>query len=511
MLKFRWILLLIICLEFCFPQIVIANQDKLSSERLAQWNLHYASYLIDIGKYLEALDAYNTAYEVTSYRKTKLKALLYKANLLATFLDAEHDALKVYNRIIKEYPEGKQIALYRKGLLLFDMRKWHDAIKVLSLYLKEYPKGDFRFQAEVLLEKAKKAIPPPPPPPAKKPKTPKIRVLLYRKVKKITIKAKRIVINKHVISNNYISCFYNNGLYCTDVPNAISYKITAQSPIEVSANGVRKKVRGDIILLPKTGHIMVINVLDIEKYLWAVVPSESYPSWPLETLKAQAVASRTYAFYQILHRKNWEYDVVDNEGDQAYKGITRERSKTTKAVQQTVGLILVEKNRPILAMYTANSGGYTADASYIFNLYKAYLVAHPDPLSLKGKMAYWRKRFSIRQVERLLNRIGLDVQGLENIVPVEKGPSNRIIKVKIIAHQGSNIYRTSTILKRALRLPDILFSIKKVNGNFIFEGRGWGHGVGYSQWGAAELGRKGYTFQQILKFYYPHTKLKKVW
>ena len=117
------------------PTITLAQEDTLSAERLAQWNINYASYLIDVGKYLEALDAYNTAYEVTAYRQTKLKALLYKANLLATFLDAEEEALNIYEKIIKEYPEGEEIALYRKGLLLFETRRFKDAVMTLELYL----------------------------------------------------------------------------------------------------------------------------------------------------------------------------------------------------------------------------------------------------------------------------------------------------------------------------------------------------------------------------------------
>ena len=504
----RWVLIFVLIIDIFLFGILQADEDRLSAERFAQWNLNYASYLIDVGKYLEALDAYNTAYEVTTYRKTKFRALLYKANLLATFLDAKEEALKIYDQIIKKYPEGEEIALYRKGLLLFDMEKWQDAIKVLSTYLQKYPQGRFSFQAEVLLEKAKKTIPPPPPPPTKKPK---VRVLLYRKVNRVIISGKNLTINGHSLGQKYLICYYKQGVVCANYPSALSYTITASTPLEITAKKRKKKVRGSILLLAKERSLMVINIVDIEKYLWGVVPSESYPSWPLETLKAQAVASRTYAFYQILHRKNWDYDLVDNEGDQAYKGVERETPRTTRAVQETEGLVLVEKNRPILAMYTANSGGYTADAGCIFQLYKSYLIAHPDPFSLKGKMAYWEKTFSKKEIENSLRRIGLNIKGLQDIIPVEKGPSGRIVKVKIIARQGTGIYRTRTILRRALKLPEILFFIKKKGNFFIFEGRGWGHGVGYSQWGAAELGKKGYTFKQILQFYYPGTELKKMW
>ncbi|MDZ7697877.1 MAG: SpoIID/LytB domain-containing protein [Deltaproteobacteria bacterium] len=260
----------------------------------------------------------------------------------------------------------------------------------------------------------------------------------------------------------------------------------------------------------KSGKLYIINFVDIEDYLRSVVPSESYASWPIETLKAQAVAARTYAYYQARHREDWSYDLVDNAGDQAYKGINREHPKTSKAVKATAGKILTYEDKPILAMYSANSGGHTADAGSIFSLAKPYLVAHPDPESLKGKMARWTKTYSVSEVEAGLNRRGIKVKGLERIEPAETGPSGRIVKVRVIARSGSKVLRTRTTLRRALNLPEILLTIQRNDGQFIFDGRGWGHGVGYSQWGSAILGKEKH-YDQILRFYYPNAVLEKKW
>ncbi len=499
-----FIVVTLACVLFALPVFAKLDQETLASQRLAQWNINYASYLIDVGKYLDALDAYNTAFEVTPFKRTKLKVLLYKANLLATFLDAEKEAIDIYNTIIAKYPKGEEVALYKKGLLLFDMEKYKDAVKDLSLYLKKYPQGRYRFQVEVLIEQAKKAVPPPPPPVVVKKKAPLVRVLLYRKAREVLLRASDMRINGRPVKSSEVRITRG------EVKDKV--EVVARSPIKVIVGSkYSKRVRGKIVLKLKKGYMRVINVLDIESYLWGVVPSESYPSWPLETLKAQAVASRTYAYYQTLHRKNWDYDLVDNEGDQAYKGIDRETKKTTKAVNETRGEILMEGNRPILAMYTANSGGYTADAGYIFKLDKRYLVAKPDPLSLKGKMSRWKREYSMEEIERRLRKIGLPLQGLERIVPAEKSPSGRIVKVKIVAENYTKVYRTRTTLGRALRLPEILFSIEKKGDQIIFRGKGWGHGVGYSQWGSAEMGMRGYNYREILKFYYPTTRLVKLW
>ncbi|HDZ91791.1 MAG TPA: SpoIID/LytB domain-containing protein, partial [Deltaproteobacteria bacterium] len=250
--------------------------------------------------------------------------------------------------------------------------------------------------------------------------------------------------------------------------------------------------------------------VDMEDYLKSVVPSESYSSWPLQTLKAQAVASRTYAYYQLLHRKDWDYDLVDDQGDQAYKGIERERPRSTRAVNETRGMVLTYENRPILAMYSANSGGYTADAMSVFSLSKPYLIAHPDPESLKGKMARWTRKFTVKEVEAALKRRGIKVNGLKRIEAEEKGPSGRIVKVRVVSRSGSKVLRTRTTLRRALRLPEILLDIERTGDRFIFRGRGWGHGVGYSQWGSAILG-KTTTYDKILRFYYPNATLTKKW
>ncbi len=490
-----------------FSSFLYGSVDKqtLALQKLAQWNINYASYLIDVGKYLDALDAYNTAYEVTPFKKTKLQVLLYKANLLATFLDAEEEALKIYNFIISQYPDGKEIALYKKGLLLFDMEKYKEAASVLSTYLKEFPGGKFRFQAEVLFEKAKTAVAPSVPYGLKVLKSPPmVRVLLNRKTRKVILEGNTLLVNGTSSLLKRLVVTYKDIL-------SGKYVIKSSSPIKVIAGKYSKRVRGDIILKPKKGRIYVLNVLDIETYLWGVVPAESYPSWPLETLKAQAVASRTYAYYQVLHRKNWAYDLVDNEGDQAYKGVDRETPLTTKAVNETRGEVLIEGNRPILAMFTANSGGYTADASFVFKLNKNYLVAKPDPLSLKGKMANWKRSFSASDIENRLRKIGLPIKGLRDIIPVMKGPSGRIIKVKIVADNFSKVYRARSTVSRALRLPEILFSIEKVGDKYVFKGHGWGHGVGYSQWGSAEMGKRGYFYKKILNFYYSPAKLVKLW
>ena len=485
------------------------SQSRLEKERLARWHINYAGYLIDVGKYMQALESYDTAIELSTYTNTKLDALLGKATLLYTFLDAPEEAINIYRYIRKKFPKARELAYFREGLILFSLNRQKEAKAVLEEYLRKYPFGRFRFQAEAILQKIKKKLIPPVKPP--KIMRPNLRVRICKGVRGATIKGTFVCV-KGIGCNNILRLRAFNGNILLNDTTVSKRELVFESdkPMEVSCGSKRKKLRGKIVAKLKKGTLLIINLIDIEDYLLSVVPSESYSSWPLETLKAQAICARTYAYYQYLHRKDWEYDLVDDEGDQAYKGVTVETPRTTRAVRETIGLVLTYKNRPILAMYTANSGGITADARAIFDLYKPYLVAKPDPASLRGKMARWEKRFSIRDVERAFRKIGLNIRGLVDIRPAQIGPSGRIIKIKLVFRDGVQIFRTRTTLKRALGLPEILLKITKQNDTFIFNGKGWGHGVGYSQWGSAYMG-KTKDYRAILRFYYPATRVKKLW
>lgn len=517
--RLRWLPLALGMVIVCHVSAAGA-QENLAREQEARYDLNYASYLIEVGKYMEALENYETALELTARTNTKIDALLAKATLLSTFLDAPEEALKVYRQVYREYPKAAELARYREGLLLYELKRPEPAKQAIQGYLEKYPQGKFRFQAEALWEQIKKMAPPPdikPPdakPPGQKPpmvESPVLRVRLCKTSGAVTIKGTSVCADGLGCKKQFRVARSQGQIRIDDRSTGKKHIFfEGKTPLGVQCGKEFKAVRGKVLAKLKSGRLYMINFVDIEDYLQSVVPSESYASWPLETLKAQAVAARTYAYYQARHREDWSYDLVDDAGDQAYKGITREHPKTTQAVRATAGKILTYDGKPILAMYSANSGGHTADAGSIFSLAKPYLVAHPDPKSLKGKMARWTKTYSVREVEAGLNRRGIKVRGLERIEPAEKGPSGRIVKVKVVASNESKVLRTRTTLRRALNLPEILLEIRRNNGQFIFDGRGWGHGVGYSQWGSAILGKEK-TYDQILSFYYPNARLQKKW
>ena len=162
-------------------------------------------------------------------------------------------------------------------------------------------------------------------------------------------------------------------------------------------------------------------------------------------------------------------------------------------------------------MFSANSGGYTADAKAVFDLSKPYLVAREDPASLHGSMAQWTRKFSVTQVVSALAKINIKADGLTAIEAAQRGPSGRIIKVRLVFANGKHkVLRNRPTLRRALDLPEILHDIDKEGDTFIFHGHGWGHGIGYSQWGSAHMGKEK-NYREILAFYYGGVKQDKLW
>lgn len=513
----------------CFLVLLSLNQVQaqegdmdLLREQVARYDLNHASYLIEVGKYMEALENYDSAFEMTARDKTKIEALLGKATLLSTFLDAPEESLDVYRKLYATFPEARELARYREGLLLFHLERAQEAQKVIREYLQIYPDGRFRFQAEALLEQIRIEEPPPPPPeppplppepppPPRDLEAPEIRVRMCRSVAQLTVEGSSVCAPGIGCSDRFQVDVRNNQIRINN--SAIRESETtfeSEKPIWAQCGNKKKQVRGKLVVKIKDGALMLFNHVDMEEYLFSVVPSESYASWPLDTLKAQAVAARTYAYYQIQHRKTWDFDVVDDEGDQAYKGIERETARTTQAVKETRGQLMMHQGKPILAMYSANSGGHTADAGAIFNLSKPYLKAQPDPESLKGKMARWTRKHSVSEVESGLNNRGVKVTGLQRIEAAELCPSGRITRIRVVGTSGAVVVRTRTTLGRAFKLPEILLEIKRENGQFVFDGRGWGHGVGYSQWGSAIQGKTS-SYDEILAFYYPSASLEKKW
>lgn len=500
-----------------------SNSANVSDILFARQSIAEGKYYVEVGKYLDALEFFETALESTVNKYIVADALLQKATLFAHYMDKPEEAAKIYEEIFRKFPDLPQgeTALYKLALLYNDFGDEKKALEYFKLYLQYYPFGRFRYTASFFVERyTKKPLVSPKKefelPPVNIKGAPDIRVRLF-KGKSAKIKGNILVKDssgKLILNTNGVVSISLSGKMV--ILNGRQF----YSPVYIYPNSsylyLLKKdgyrgYRGYFKIFVSKDKLYVINILNIEDYLKSVVTSESPSSWPLETLKAQAIAARTYALYQKLHREDWSYDVVDNEGDQAYNGIKNETKKGVRAVLETAGLVLTYRNRPILSFFTASTGWYIDDPKYIFGTGYPYMRAKPDPYSAKEKMGRWTKKITLNEIESYLRRKGVNIGTIYSISPYKTTPGGRVVKVKINHSGGTKVLRTYTTVRRAAKLYDILFSIQQVGNSIVFKGGGFGHGVGYSQWGGKALGEAGKRFDEILNFYYEGSVIKKMW
>ncbi len=267
--------------------------------------------------------------------------------------------------------------------------------------------------------------------------------------------------------------------------------------------------RGELIILANDDkkNITIVNDIDLEKYLLSVVPSEMPSSWHKEVLKAQTVAARSYTLGYLGRRKNKGYDLESGVEDQVYLGVSSEKSSTSKAVKETQGVILVDKdNNPLIALYHSSGGGYTDS---IENLWDEKPSEHIQPrpdYDDNSPHFKWYKKFSISEINKQLK--SLEVGEIKDIIPLSKSVSNRITWLKIVGTNGETLIRGEEF-RKFLKLPSSKFNISVEKTHVRFAGRGYGHGLGLSQWGAKTLADKRFTYDQILNHYYSGARLVK--
>ncbi|EGJ28864.1 SpoIID/LytB domain-containing protein [Moorena sp. SIO3A5] len=263
--------------------------------------------------------------------------------------------------------------------------------------------------------------------------------------------------------------------------------------------------RGRTRLVSSDNKLTAVNHVDLEHYLYSVIGAEMSPSWPIEALKAQAVAARSYVLHQRSKSKSDIYDVGDTQRWQVYKGLNSETVTTHQAVNATAGQIMTYGNKVILAVFHAASGGHTENVEDIWwSEPIPYLQGVPD--YDQGTPVYqWTKTFSASQLSQKIPGVG----NIIAMTPVERTPRGRVITLKV---EGSR--NTKTIkgkeLRKILGLKSRLFTVSKTENGFQFNGRGYGHGLGLSQWGAYNLSRRGLNYLQILSHYYSSAQLSQM-
>lgn len=277
--------------------------------------------------------------------------------------------------------------------------------------------------------------------------------------------------------------------------------------------------RGAMEALVYAGQPLLINVVPMNDYLYGVLGAEMPLSWPMEALKAQAVASRTYALYHTFYRGPNDptpWDVGDTQDSQVYRGTSRESPRAYEAVRLTDREVLVYtgpdpnyQGKLIDAVFHSTSPGRTFNAEDVWSSYRPYLRARDDALFSQISPRYsWGQEFVI-SMSTLASYLGMSQITL--LTPVFSGDSaNRYTA------SGGGVEKTFTKeqLRKWFNLPSPAFELKTINGQPIdgpiqpgdkltaAAGKGYGHGVGLSQYGAKAMADAGWSYKSILTYYY---------
>ena len=285
------------------------------------------------------------------------------------------------------------------------------------------------------------------------------------------------------------------------------------------ANGVvwigNRWYRGRVYLVSTGKGLTAVNYVDLDHYLFSVLGGEMNGNWPPEALKAQAVAARSYALYERQDARNGIFDVGDDTGWQVYSGIQAESTGTQQAVLATAGQVLTYNNQVINAVFHSSAGGCTENVEDVWVQPLPYLRTVKNSFDQGAPVNEWTKTFSAAE---LSSRFG--VGAIQRIEPVKSTPvCGRVKEMRIVGDRGSKVVKGDAV-REALGLKSTLFAIspqfqpvasktdqKQIPTSFIVNGRGFGHGLGMSQWGAYNMARQSKNYQEILHEYYLNTTL----
>ena len=318
---------------------------------------------------------------------------------------------------------------------------------------------------------------------------------------------------------------------------------------------------GTLRLVVEADQICAINELPVEQYLESVISSEMSGTSSIELLKAHAVISRSWLLAQIEKRNRLKdngdnffsfikkedelirwydredhtiFDVCADDHCQRYYGITRATNPhVAAAVKETKGQILTYNGEICDARFSKCCGGHTEEYQYCWeDTPKPYLTSVPCPYcnthdrDIIGQVLNdydretddfyrWTVSYTTDELTRLINdNLKMELGEITDLVPVERGKSGRIWKLRIVGTKRTFTIGKELEIRRVLSTSHLYssdFDVEKTNDGFTLHGRGWGHGVGLCQIGAAVMGSQGISYEQILLHYYSGAEIKKIY
>ncbi len=478
-----------------------------------------AEALLHKGQYLMALAMFKEIALYSNNNDLKARAIFYSGKTYSIYLDQQDTALHQFNEIIYNYPESQmaQPALLNCGIIYFNQKKFQKAYPLFKDYLKKYPHGRYSDSAKKWADTSQERM--------RKQKSTNniktaiwentiedtfIRILIRKQAKKLKIESKKTIQVSDRISGKMI---YSGWGPLTLEQKGKNIFLNDQKvhpvALNISSDTTAIKIdnqpyRGAFAISTESMGLLAVNHAPLESYLYSVVPKEMPNSWAMHALMAQAVAARTYALFMKEKNRHRPFDLEATTSSQVYGGYLAENKRSTHAVNATRGQVMTYDGRLILAYFHSNSGGYTEDPVNVWDTNIPYLRGVPDRFSANTPRNTWEYFLSYKEAKKRLNRYGLNIDRINQLKASGKSKSGRNLAIQVISNNGiaqlnSNHFRESV---GETKLKSTFFKIIPRTDGILFKGKGYGHGVGMSQWGANHMAMAGASYKDILKHYY---------
>ncbi len=338
-----------------------------------------------------------------------------------------------------------------------------------------------------------------------------VRIAIADGVREVTLSGKGLMVRKLEAGERYSAtpggrsvAYLSEGKLMLD-----GAPVVAPDGVKFRSDGfvtvAEQPVRGQIEIRKSGAGLIAINVLGLEDYLAAVLGSEMPASFPLEALKAQAVAARTYAVRRKIDAWGKPYHLGNTVLHQVYGGARAEDVRTREAVKATSGEVLTYRMEPIEAYFHSACGGRTESGQDALGRGLPYLKS-VECVCQASLHSDWTHKLRASDLTSLFN-------GVKDVKVVERTPTGRARRVELAAAGGSRAL-SAVELRRLVgydKIKSLAFDSESSRGAITFRGHGYGHGAGMCQWGAKGYAERGWDYRQILSHYYAGAELRKMY